>query len=148
MAALYSNAITRNKPAPTAGSNTTITVREEYDILAALVINDTIDLVKIPVGYVPVDVTLDTDDLDTGATAAVVLSAGLRKADGTTDAPACFIVGSTVGQAGGVARAAVKEGFRLAAATVVRNVYVTVTTAPATSVTSGKIGVTVSYRPA
>lgn len=144
--ALLSNAITRNKPAPTADSNTTITVREEYDILAALVINDTIDFVKIPVGYVPVDVTLDSDDLDTGT--AVVLSVGLRKADGTTDAPACFIVGSTVGQAGGVARAAVKEGFRLAAATVERNVYVTVTTAPTTSATSGKIGVTVSYRPA
>lgn len=147
MAALYSNAITRNKPAPTADSNTTITVREEYDILAALVINDTIDLVKIPVGYVPVDVILDTDDLDTGA-AAVILSVGLRKANGITDAPACFIVDSTVGQAGGVARAAVKEGFRLAAATVERNVYVTVTTGPTTSATSGKIGVTVSYRPA
>lgn len=148
MATLYSNAITRNKPAPTADSNTTITVREEYNLLAALAINDTIDLVKIPVGYVPVDVTLDTDDLDTSATPAVVLSAGLRKANGTTDAPDCFIVGSTVGQAGGVARAAVKEGFRLTDATVERNVYVTVTTAPATSVTSGKIGVTVSYRPA
>lgn len=147
MAALISNAITRNKPAPTSAGNNTVAVRQEYSLSAALALNDTIDIVKVPAGHVPVDVILDTDDLDTGT--AIVVSVGMRKADGTTDAPACFIVGSTIGQTGGVARAAVKEGFRIPASdTLDRNVYVTVTTGPTTGATSGKVGITVTYAPA
>lgn len=146
--ALKTDRITNNQPAPTADQNGVIAVRAEYSLLAALVINDTIDFAKIPAGHVPVDVILDSDDLDAGGAPAVVLQVGLRTADGTTDDPDAFIKDSTVGQAGGVARANVATAFRIGSHTDDRNVYLTVSTAPATSATSGKIGVTVLYRPA
>lgn len=146
--ALKTARITNNQPAPSADQNGVIAVRAEYSLLAALVINDTIDFAKIPAGHVPVDVILDSDDLDTGGAPAVVLQVGLRTADGTTDDPDAFIKDSTVGQAGGVARANVATAFRIGSHTADRNVYLTVSTAPATGATSGKIGVTVLYRPA
>lgn len=144
--ALKTARITNNQPAPTADQNGVIAVRAEYSLLAALVINDTIDFAKIPAGHVPVDVILDSDDIDSGAGA--IFQVGLRTADGTTDDPDAFIKDSTVGQAGGVARANVATAFRIGSHTADRNVYLTVSTAPATSATSGKIGVTVLYRPA
>lgn len=144
--ALKTARITNNQPAPTADQNGVIAVRAEYSLLAALVINDTIDFAKIPAGHVPVDVILDSDDIDSGAGA--IFQVGLRAANGTTDDPDAFIKDSNVGQAGGVARANVATAFRIGSHTADRNVYLTVSTAPATSATSGKIGVTVLYRPA
>ena len=146
--ALKTARITNNQPAPSADQNSVIAVRAEYSLLAALVINDTIDFAKIPAGHVPVDVILDSDDVDTGGAPAAVFQVGLRAANGTTDDPDAFIKDSTVGQAGGVARANVATAFRIGSHTADRNVYLTVSTAPATSATSGKIGVTVLYRPA
>lgn len=147
--ALKTAAITRNQPATTASDSTLVAVREEYSLLAALVVSDTIDFLKLPARHVLVDVIVDSDDLDTGGSPAITLHAGLRAADGVaTDDPDAFLVSSTVGQAGGVARAAAVAGFRIAAADFDRNVYLTVAVAPATGATTGKIGVTAFYRPA
>lgn len=146
--ALKTARITNNQPAPSADQNGVIAVRAEYSLLTALALNDTIDFAKIPAGHIPVDVILDSDDVDTGGAPAAVFQVGLRAADGTTDDPDAFIKDSTVGQAGGVARANVVTAFRIGSHTADRNVYLTVSTAPATGATSGKIGVTVLYRPA
>ncbi|MGE4072719.1 MAG: hypothetical protein AB7E72_16240 [Lysobacterales bacterium] len=145
--AYQSTKIARNQPAKTSSGYGPVADRVEFDLTAALALNDTIDMVKLPAGHVPVDLILDTDDLDSGV-AAIVLHAGLRKADGTNDDPDAFIASSTVAQAGGVARLSAVAGLRIAAADVDRNVYITVATAPGTGATSGKIGVTLISRPA
>lgn len=146
--ALNTARITNNQPAPSADQNGVIAVRAEYSLTAALALNDTIDFAKVPAGHIPVDVILDSDDVDTGGSPAVVFQVGLRAADGTTDDPDAFIKNSNVGQAGGVASTNVVTAFRITPHTADRNVYLTVSTAPATGATSGKIGVTVLYRPA
>lgn len=68
-------------------------VFETYEASVALVINDIIQMVKVPKGATVTDLDLSVDDLDTGA--ALTLSVG----DGTTADR--FIKTSTIGQAGG-----------------------------------------------
>lgn len=148
MAAYKTEKLTRNQPAKTTAQVGVVAVRGEFDLSAALALDDTIDMVEVPAGHVPFDVILDADDLDTG-TPAITLSVGLRKADGTTDDPVTFITASTVAQAAvGMVRMTNKAGLRCVPAAVSRAVYVTVAAAPDTGTTSGKIGVTVLYRPA
>jgi hypothetical protein len=72
-------------------------VSETYELTAALVINDVIQMVKIPAGAIIQEVILSSDDIDTGSP-AVVLAVG----DGAV--PDRFIKGSTIGQAGGTER--------------------------------------------
>jgi hypothetical protein len=61
----------------------------------ALVINDVIQMVKVPIGARILSIDLNCTDLDSGTTPAVTLDVG----DGTTTAR--FITSSTIGQAGG-----------------------------------------------
>ena len=72
-------------------------VTETYEVSTALVINDVIEMVRVPKGAEVVDIILVTDDLDTGT--ALTLDVG------TGDDVDYFIAASTVGRAGGVARA-------------------------------------------
>lgn len=146
--AYQSTPIARNQPAKSSANSGPVATRREFDLTAALAINDTIDMVKLPAGHVPVDLILDTDDLDSGGSPAIVLHVGLRKADGTNDDADAFIASSTVGQAGGVARMAAVAALRVTKSDSDRNVYITVATGPATGATSGKIGVTLISRPA
>jgi hypothetical protein len=62
---------------------------------SSLIINDVIQMVKVPIGARILQIDLYSTDLDSDSTPAVTLSVG----DGTT--PARFITASTVGQAGG-----------------------------------------------
>lgn len=71
-------------------------VFETYEAAVALVINDVIQMVKVPVGATILDVILGVDDLDSGTD--VTLSVG----DGTTVNR--FISAATIGQGGGVVR--------------------------------------------
>jgi len=118
-------------------------VRGEYDLAAALVVNDIIELVKLPGDHVPVDCILDSDDLDTGGSPALVLDAGVVSAGGAANE---LIDNSTVGQAGGVARMDQAGGVRIAPAAGETVYGVKVGTAPATGATTGKIGLTLYYR--
>lgn len=69
-----------------------------YTLLAALVISDTIKMVKIPKGMTVTDVELCSDDIDTNVTPLVTLDVG-DSAGATT-----YLAASTVGQAGGRAK--------------------------------------------
>ena len=118
-------------------------VRGTYDLAAALVVNDVIELVKIPQGHVIVDAIVDCDDLDSDGSPAIVMDFG--EVGGDVDA---LIAASTVGQAGGLARMDQKTGPRLIASSAEMTLGAKVTTAPATGATTGTIGLTVLYRPA
>jgi hypothetical protein len=115
-----------------------VAVRGEYAVAAALVVSDTIALVKLPANHVLVDCIVDCDDLDDST--GLVLDAGFIGGD--VD---CLIDGSTVGQAGGLARMDAVAGVRAAATSADRNVGLTVATAPTTGST-GTVGLTLFYK--
>lgn len=107
------------------------TVTSTYTLTAALVVDDVIQMVKVPAGATVLDVTLTADDIDTGGSPAIVLDVG----DGA-DVDR-FIDGSTSGQAGGITRANTKNLPYTYTADDTIDVLVQV--APATGATSGTI---------
>ena len=132
------------RPANTVTGAGQLTVNEgKYSLLAALVINDTIGLCKLPAGHVPVDFILDSDDLDTNGTPLITLSAGI--VGGDTDA---FFSTNDVAKAGGIARMDALAGRRLAPTNTERVVGLLVVAAPATGTASGVIKGTLISRPA
>lgn len=137
------NAGKDSRPAAEAASAATLTVNHGvYSLTAALVDEDTIVMCKLPAGHVPVDYMLSCSDLDAGT--GIVLELDLENGD--TDVS--LIAGSTVGQAGGVARCALHAPRVIAPTNADRDVRVRVSTAPATGATSGTIAVTMLSRPA
>ena len=115
----------------------TITVFAEHEISAALVVNDVIQMVKVPAGAVILDVKLASDDLDS-AGPAIVLDVG----DGTvTDR---FIDGATVAQGSGVTSLNEVDGL-LYEYTAEDTIDILVQVAPATGATSGTLRLAVTY---
>lgn len=114
-----------------------------FTVATALALNDTVALCKLPAGHIPVDFVMDVDDLDTDGTPAIVVDVGVIGGD--VDA---LISGSTVGQAGGVARMDQVAGRRLTPSDSDQLVGITVTTAPATGATSVQLGGTLISRTA
>ena len=107
----------------------------EYAWTAALLINDLIKSPPLPKGAVVTDVMITTSSM--GA-AAVTLDVGYG-----TD-PDYFIAASTIGVAGGVARAAAATAKPL---TLADNdtIDILVKVAPTTPVTTGSISLVVNY---
>lgn len=112
-----------------------------YDLKAALVVNDTIDLCILPAEMVLDELIISTVDLDAHATPAIVFDVGLYDAVGATSSQTAFITGSTIGQAGGIARLANFAGHQIRAVGYDRLIRLKVTTAPATGATTGRIKV-------
>ena len=135
MADYVANAASDAFPAATVTGAGQLTVNHGvFALTAALALNDTIALCKLPATHIPVDFILDTDDLDTDGTPAIVVDVGIIGGD--VDA---LISGSTVAQAGGLARMDQIEGRRLAISNSDQLVGITVTTGPATGATTGTI---------
>jgi hypothetical protein len=83
---------------PKATHQGVVAVRGIYTLTAALVINDVIQMVKVPKGAQILEVILTSDDLDTNGSPTIKLNVG----DGNlTDR---FIKQDTVAQAGGIVR--------------------------------------------
>lgn len=114
---------------------TTGTVTVSYEA-PTLIINDVIQMVKVPRDSTVTDVILVTDDLDDGGT-SLTLSVGTGANDDY------FIVANTVGQAGGLVRASAATAFPLALSAN-DTIDVKVIAAAGTSVT-GTINLTVTY---
>lgn len=152
-AILQTKTIANGYPAVTpAGAQDLVAVTATYTLAAALVINDVIEMIELPPGCVPVDVILDAEDLDSGTT--LTLDVGIMEGDvgdttvvnRTTGAE--FIAASTVGQAGGVARAAVAGFTRIAPSDARRSIGVKAKAAAAGAGAGDEISLTVLYRPA
>lgn len=112
-----------------------------YSLAAALALNDVLQGPKLQAGSTIVDVILAAPKLDTNATPAITLDVG------TGDAPQYFIAASTVGQAGGIARASAATAQPLTL-TKDDTVDVTVHAAPGTGATTGTVTLTVFFLPA
>ena len=104
-----------------------------YEIGAALVVNDVIQMLKVPANARITGCVLKTDDLDTDGTPAIVLDVGDT---GDTDR---LIDGATVGQAGGTSSALVSSTGQFYQYTAETMISVLVQVAPATGATSGAL---------
>ena len=136
MATLYYSSMAGDGVQPRANAGETC-VSATYELTGALVVNDVIQMVKIPQGAKILDVVLSTDDLDTST--GLVLDVG---DDGVTDR---FIDGTTIGQTGGVARLN-EVGGHLYEYTADNTIDVLVQVAPASGAASGTINLSVTYQ--
>jgi len=95
MATTYSSSKVAATVAARSGIDITA-VYMTYEAAVALVLDDIIQMVKVPAGATILELILSVDDLDTGTT--LVLDVG----DGADDDR--YILGSTIGQGGGTVR--------------------------------------------
>ena len=124
-----------------------IAVRGEVDVLNTLAINETLQMVPLPAGCVPVDCILDTDDLDSST--GIVMSAGVMNADCSDLTSDVMITDSAIAQTGGIARMDTKTGPRTAVSTTtLRYVGIKVTTAAIGIKAAGTVGLTLFYKAA
>jgi hypothetical protein len=109
-----------------------------YALTGALVLDDIIQMVRIPAGATVLDVTMKVPDLDTGGSPAITLDVGYGGDDDY------WIAASTVGQAGGFVRATATTTIPLTF-TESDTIDIHVDTAPATGATTGTLYLTVYY---
>lgn len=113
----------------------------EYVTAANLAAGDIIDFGPLPPGLDLCDVALITDDLDTNGAPTITLSVGLLNA-GKTDLNGgtneTFIVASTIGQAGGIARATLPAVYLLGKSAAERRLGVKVVAGAATGTGAGE----------
>jgi hypothetical protein len=118
-------------------------VRGFINLAVALALNDIVEMVKLPAKCVPVDFTIDTDDLDTNGTPLLQMSAGF-----TAGTSAEFRAAGAVGRAAEIVRMDSSLASRVVSANAERVVGLKVTAAPATGATTGVLGFTLFYRAA
>jgi len=143
--------ILANYPVLSADGYEPTAINGTFIVPAGVAANDVIEMVALPAGYVPLDVTLDTEDLDTATASSLnvgILSGDYGVVDNTRVCGAEFIAASTIGQTGGIARMAVMGATRIAPTTNDRGVGIKVVAAAGTPVVGAKIGLTLWCRPA
>ena len=141
MAKYTANMAGEKAPAKSPHSAGEVYVSDGYiDLTTAIVLNDLIELCKLPPNCIPLDFVLESEDLDTGAT--LTLTAGILNAAGDDlAANHNFFVDADVGQAGGIkAKEWIAASFdnlrQVISASLVKIVALKVTTAP----TGGGVG--------
>lgn len=148
---------------PTAQGPELVSARAEFTTTAAA-LNDIWEMLVIPVDHQLVDLILDADDLDSNGAPTITLSvAYLNAAKTDIDVTAnincdgaAFIVSSTIGQAGGMARPTTKSLWRsiqraaTPSGTTPTNAQLNSlgikATAAAATHQAGKLGLTAIYR--
>lgn len=115
------------------------TILLEYVNSAALAAGDIIDLGDLPAGLTVLDAAIIAEDLDTNATPTITLSVGALNAGKTDLSGTAYIDASTVGQAGGIARATTNAAY--VAGSAARRMGIKVVAGAATGATGKKIAV-------
>jgi hypothetical protein len=111
-----------------------------YAGTAALALNDVIQSPVLPKGAIVLDVMVVVNDLDSNGAPAITLDVGYG------GDPDYFIAASTVGQAGGVARASALTAEPLVLADN-DTIDVLVKAGPATGVATPRVTITVLFMP-
>jgi len=137
MALLKSNIATGVKPVQTPISGLLAKMLYDYVTTTALAAGDIIDLGPIPEDLAPVDCMLVAEDLDTNVAPTITLSVGILN-DDKSDLATTLISTSTVGQAGGVARATTNSTYLSGASSSERHLGIKVAAGPATAAAAGK----------
>lgn len=107
----------------------------EYNLTAALALNDVINMVKIPAGATIFDLILVSDDLDTNGAPTITFDVG------DSAAPSYYILASTIGQTSGIERIAAHPKTY----TAEDMLSVKVSAGPATGAVAGNISLTALY---
>lgn len=153
MALKQSTQVTNKEPVPSAAGNEPVILIGDYTVPAGLALNDVIEMVVLPAGYVPVDEIVATDDIDSNGAPTITLDSGLISgvAGAVDNARVCgseAFAASNVGQAGGIARPTKKDFAFIAPADTDRGMGLKLAAAAATLVVGAKIRMTVLARPA
>jgi hypothetical protein len=129
----------------TPSGSEVVAVRGEVAVLDTLAINETLQMVPLPEGCVPVDCILDSDDLDSST--GILMSVGVMNAGLTDLTSDLLITTNAVGQAGGIARMDTKTGPRTAVdEDTLRYIGIKITTAASGTKAAGTVGLTLLYR--
>lgn len=142
-------------PQPTPKGSEEIAFRIEYDsaVGGALANGDVIEFCFLPEDCLPVDWSLDVDDLDSNGSPTIAFGVGLLNAGKTAvstagaDGGAAWAAAQTTAQAGGVLRPSTVATWRCSPLTTRRSVGLVLTAGPATF-QAGKVGFTFCYRQA
>ena len=140
MALYQTDLATGAKVTPICKGSESIVVRAEFPQRVALAVNDIIEMLQLPEDHVVADAWIDSDDLDSNGTPTITLSLGVLNAaksdiDTVASGGAAWIAASTVGQAGGVARASTFHAMRMQPqSNLRRNIGIKVAAGPATGV--------------
>lgn len=150
---LQSRQLAARRAALTAsGANDIIPLYGSISLATTLGINNILEMVELPAGYVPVDVKITVTDLDTNGSPTIAFKAGVMTGNvGDTvfanrTCGAEFMTGKTTAQAGGLVAADVAAGYQLAPSTSPRALGVQFTAAAATAA-AGTLTMTVMARP-
>ncbi|MHB8727580.1 MAG: hypothetical protein ACYC9K_00920 [Sulfuricaulis sp.] len=140
-------------PMPIGAESEELAVRVEFDLSAALVLNDIIEMLVLPADHVIRDWIVDSDDLDSNGAPTIAFNAGIMSGTpGTVDLARTvgteIMAADVLPQAGGVKRPTVVGAFRVAPASTDRSIGIKVSTGPATGAATGKVGITLMYSPA
>ncbi len=141
--------IAQGQPPISGGQAGVVVCNEgEYEVPATLAVTDVVKLAYLPANHEPVDVILESDDLDGHGTPTMVLDVGVVDSAGTALVASTKVISaSAVGKAGGVARADTVAGLELAASDSDRVLGVKITTAAATPA-AGTLRLKVLSKPA
>lgn len=120
------------------GGRTPHAARGEYNIGAALALNDTIELFDLPPRARIIGGFVKSADFDTNGTPTIVLAVGDAADDDR------YFSALTVGQTGGIASMLAATGLDFVTTQKTR-VIAKVTAAPATSATTGQLVVVLHY---
>lgn len=134
---------------PVAVGCEVVTCRAFFALTADLAVGDIIQLMDLPAGHVPVDMTLDNDALAAGTVSVALLNAGLTDIDTALSGGAAWLTGAAV-TAAGSARADA-AGLRAMSRLVPNqsaNQPVGIKIVTDTTAVTGIIGVTLFYRSA
>jgi hypothetical protein len=139
---------------PVAGGSEVVSVRMEVSLPATHALNDIIEFGHLPEDHVPVDFILDSADIDTNGAPAAIFAAGLLNAAKTDlsadadDGGASWLTGSTIGQAGGIARPTVRALWLTKPKAATRRMLGAKITTGAATAAAGVVAMTIKYRAA
>lgn len=152
MALKQNNVALGKVPMPSVVDSGLVTFRMDYTLTGDVAAGDIIELGYLPADALPVDVTLDFDDLDTGATGTAsvgLLNTGKTDLDTTASGGAAWITTANIQAAGSVRAdaAGLRAISRVARAATNRPLGVKIV--GETAAAAGQvIGLTLSYRAA
>lgn len=151
MALKQSIQVANKAPTISADGYEPLAIFGDYTIpTGGLALNDVVEMLVLPAGYVPLGVKASMEDLDTGA--AIVLDCGLISGtaglidNGRTCGNEAFAA-STIGQVGGVANENKAALLNMAPLTADVGIGFKVSTAAAGAIVGAKVRLTVMARP-
>ena len=123
--------------------------RVEVTVPVTAAANDIFEMLPCPTGFRPVDMILDSDDLDTNGAPTITLDVGWMSGtpgdnDSTRTVGAEFFSAATVGQTGTTARPSLKTAFRQTVSSAERSIGIKVNAAGTTKA-AGTVGLTVLF---